>query len=346
MQLAAVFLYLLAGPSVAATSGDPEVFYAIDYVGEGCVTRVGGDSSAVSVKGYVTGKSYEVFGPPASDNVTCEEAISCRIDPFYADDCTVVGHNFTHTIDAGQVVSLSSPGYNLTECHPHGDWYGDCNWVYKTLDNIKAEPDLLLGDYRPDLEARNEFIYLAFYEDDSCTDLATIVTSLSGQTVSVPKAMNNRSLSCAEASLCAVDPAAAICAERMDGEEMVNLEAVTRPASSNVYQCDASNEDVGQEECNEYTPTDCIKSSLYVNCHFRYLSGEVLGMNPRLLLGETTDAVETTEVVETAETVETTETAETTEPVGSPSSFAPVAGSPWLWTTLFALFTTVAVIFA
>ena len=308
MQLAAVFLYLLAGPSVAATSGDPEVFYAIDYVGEGCVTRVGGDSSAVSVKGYVTGKSYEVFGPPASDNVTCEEAISCRIDPFYADDCTVVGHNFTHTIDAGQVVSLSSPGYNLTECHPHGDWYGDCNWVYKTLDNIKAEPDLLLGDFRPDLEARNEFIYLAFYEDDSCTDLATIVTLLSGQNVLAPKAMKNRSLSCAEASLCAVDPTAPICAERVDGEDMVNLDAVTRPASSSVFH-----------SSKEYTPTDCTKSSLYANCHFRYLSGEVIGTNPRLLFGETT------------------------EQVGSPSSFAPFAGSPWLWTAFFAIVTVIFV---
>ena len=312
-----MFLSLLAGPSVAASSSDPEVYYAIDYAGEGCVTRVGGNSSAVLVNGYVTGENYEVFGPPASDNMTCEEATPCRVDRFSSDSCTVMHDVGTNAIVGDQVVSLSWPEYNMAECQP-GDWFGDCNSVYKTLDDIKAEPDLLLGDYLPDLEARNEFIYLAFYEDDSCTDLATIVTSLSGQTVSVPKAMNQPSLSCAEASLCAVDPTAAICAERMGGEEMVNLDAVTRPASSKVYQCDASNEDVGQDECNEYTPTDCIKSSLYANCHFRYLNGDVMGMDPRLLLGETT------------------------EPVGSPSSFAPFAGSPWLWTAFFAI---VAVIF-
>lgn len=311
--LATVVLSLLAGP---AASVDPEVYYSIHYAGEGCETRVGGDSSAVSVVGYVTGASNEVFGPPPSDNVTCVNAIPCQVDPASSADCTV-GYNFTHTIneETGQVVNPDYPGENMSECHLGSDWYGDCNWDYKTLDEIKAEPELLLGNYHPDLEAVNEFIYLAFYEDDSCTDLATIVTSLSGQTLSVPRAMNNTSLSCAEASLCAVNPAAGICADRVDGEDSANLNAVTRPISSSVFQCDTSNEGVGQEECNEYAPADCIESSLYANCHFRYLSGNVLGMNPRLLLGETTEPV---------------------EPVGSLSSFAPVAGSRWLWTALLA----------
>ena len=330
-SLSLLVLSLLAvGPAAA---DDPEVYYSIHYAGEGCETlRVesgeASSSAAVSVMGYVTGEYNEVFGPPASDNTTCAAAIVCQADAASNADCSV-GYNFTHTIDEGKLVNPQYPDANMSKCHTDKEWFGDCNWDYKTLDEIKAEPERLLGNYQPEdvigVQGYSEneifeFIYLAFYEDDSCTDLTTIVTSLSGQTQNVPIAMNNASLTCGEASLCAVNPAAGICADRVDGNT-ATLKAATQ--RNVVYQCDTSNEDIGQEECTEYAPTDCTKSSLYANCHFRYLSGSVLGKNPRLLLGENS----------TEPPVETT----SEEPAES-SSFGVVAG--WLWTGL--LFATAA----
>ena len=53
-----------------------------------------------------------------------------------------------------------------------------------------------------------------------------------------------------------------------------------------VCVCDTSNVAARQEECALKTPSDCVKSSIFSNCHFRYLSGNTLAQNPRFLIGE------------------------------------------------------------
>ena len=282
LSLLVISLLVLLAFGPAAAADDSEVYYAIHYAGEGCHPE-DSSSAAVSVVGYVSGVQNEVFGPPPSDNKTCLEAIPCQLDPTkVAWDCSVQ-HNFTHTIVGDEVVN-SATNEVLSGCETTSDWYGDCNYDYQTLDDIKYEPDILKNDM--EVPAEDEFIYLAFYEDDSCIDLSTIVTKLSGQVLTVPRAMNDTSLSCKDASLCALNPNAPICAERVDLDDTADLNASARATSDSVFQCDTSNQYVGEEECNEYTPQDCIKSSLYANCYFRYLSGNVMGKNPHLLLGE------------------------------------------------------------
>ena len=80
----------------------------------------------------------------------------------------------------GDEVVDSATNEVYSGCGTTSDWYGDCNYAFHTLDDIKDEPEILHNDM--EVSAEDEFIYLAFYEDDSCTDLSTIVTSLSGPT--------------------------------------------------------------------------------------------------------------------------------------------------------------------
>jgi len=56
---------------------------------------------------------------------------------------------------------------------------------------------------KDDLEIMKNFYY-AFYEDDECTDLASVFTSVSGETVDVPIVSENN-YSCAVGSVCALN---------------------------------------------------------------------------------------------------------------------------------------------
>lgn len=143
-----------------------------------------------------------------------------------------------------------------------------------------------------------DYAYLAYYEDDACTDLASVVPTATGMTMEFPPVSTSQ-LSCQVQAMCAVDPGSMACSHIRDPNvevAQVNLETRvdTTTGAVDVYECDTSNAAAGQDECALKTPQDCVQSSIFSNCYFRYLSGNTLAQNPRFLVGEVGATADTT----------------------------------------------------
>jgi len=139
---------------------------------------------------------------------------------------------------------------------------------------------------KDDLEIMKNYIYYAFYEDDECTDLASVFTSVSGETVDVPIVSENN-YSCAVGSVCALNEDSDLC-KAMKSDEIGTFTSITsvdeETGDVDVYDCDTSNAAIDQDECSVIKPTECIKSSLVAGCHLRFFSGVEIAKNPRALL--------------------------------------------------------------
>ena len=160
----------------------------------------------------------------------------------------------------------------------------------KLLENFKQTPELMANDNPQDLEMMKEYIYLAYYEDDACTDLSAIVTTASGKQIDLPQ-VSNPDLSCNIQAICGIDPASHQCKAIQDvavavAERFAETRVDPETNELDVYECDSSNEAVGQEECALFRPQDCGESSIFTNCYFRYVSGPEFATNPRVIVGE------------------------------------------------------------
>ena len=167
-----------------------------------------------------------------------------------------------------------------------------CKYTYQTLDKIKSNPAMFENNNKDDLEIMKNYIYYAFYEDDECTKLASVFTSLSGETVNVPIVSENN-YSCAVGSVCVLNEDSDLC-KAMKSDEIGTFTSITsvdeETGEVDVYDCDTSNAAIDQDECSVIKPTQCIKSSLVAGCHLRFFSGVEIAKNPRaLLFGEVGD---------------------------------------------------------
>lgn len=238
--------------------------------------------------------------------MACAEAMMCRIDPNNEEACPpdmMAEFDVQLKIEpeTGNIVNLlgsnSSRPQGPDVCLPSRRWYKDCYWSYWTLDDLRTQPEIVANDNPTDLAMMENYAYLAYYEDDACTDLASLVPTATGMTLEFPPASNSQ-LSCQLQAMCAVDPGSAACSSIRDPDAevaQVNLETRVDETTGavDVYECDTSNAAAGQDECALKTPTDCVQSSIYSNCHFRYLSGNTMAQNPRFLVGEV-DAADAT----------------------------------------------------
>lgn len=221
----------------------------------------------------------------------------CRIDPNNEEACPpdmMAEFDIQLKIDpeTGNIVNLlgNTSFKQGPDVCPLGRWYRDCYWSYWTLDDLRTQPEIMANDNPADLAMMENYAYLAYYEDDACTDLASVVPTATGMTLEFPP-VSNTQLSCQLQAMCAVDPESATCSSIRDPNAevaQVNLETRvdTTTGAVDVYECDTSNAAAGQDECALKTPSDCVQSSIYPNCHFRYLSGNTLAQNPRFLVGE------------------------------------------------------------
>ena len=293
----------------ARGSGNGAV-YAVTYSANGC----GASSSAVNIKGYMTNVTYNVMGSTARE--TCAENVMCRVDP---ESCPSPGgdppaadeNNSTGSGTGTEMISMlidpnvatgiqnSYKDYDSigpATCLP-STWYaGDCYFNYQRLDDLKSDPMVLANDQPDDLKTMKDYIYFLYYEDDTCTDLASILASASQQTIQVPS-VSDPSLSCEMQSICSLDPTSDECQAIHDGIIVANSLSETRinkaTGEVDVYECDPTNEAVGQDVCNIIHPQDCTKSSVLSNCHFRAISGPELARNPLYLVGDVGEQMST-----------------------------------------------------
>jgi len=216
------------------------------------------------------------------------------LDMLTPDKCPVQIPIVSNIIDDTDTIVMAYNSANGTEetkdmdheyCQFSGLFHG-CKYTYQTLDEMKANPAMFENDNKDDLEIMKNYIYYAFYEDDECTDLASIFTSVSGETVDVPIVSEN-DYSCAVGSVCAVNEDSELC-KAMKSDDIGTFTSITsvdkETGEVDVYDCDTSNSAIDQDECSVIKPTECIKSSLVSGCHLRFFSGVEIAKNPRAIL--------------------------------------------------------------
>lgn len=279
---------------------DHPFYYSIHYSKPGCNT------SAVSFHGFVTGTLSTIqfpswaIDPLITDQTLCAANAECSVlDMLTPDKCPVQIPIVSNIIDDDTVVMAynSANGTEETKemdneyCQFSGLFHG-CKYTYQTLDKIKSNPAMFENNNKDDLEIMKNYIYYAFYEDDKCEDLASIFTSVSGETVDVPIVSEN-DYSCAVGSVCALNEDSDLC-KAMKSDDVATFTSITsvdeETGEVDVYGCDTSNAAIDQDECSVIKPTECVKSSLVAGCHLRIFSGVEIANNPRaLLFGEVGD---------------------------------------------------------
>jgi hypothetical protein len=175
---------------------------------------------------------------------------------------------------------------DFTQCGPSG-WYPGCYFEYYPLGALKSSPDLLANSDPADLEAMKDFIYYVYYEDDKCTDPASIWSSMAREAVTVDIVSNYTEYSCAVRSACVIDPKSPLCEALRDGPDhtatFVSITELDESTGEQVVAgCDTSNVEEGQDDCSVISPRDCIASSLIPGCHLRFFSGSTLSKYPNI----------------------------------------------------------------
>lgn len=247
--------------------------------------------------------------PFITDQTLCAANSECSVlDMLTPDKCPVQIPIVSNIIDdTDNTIVMAYNSANGTEetkdmdheyCEFSGLFHG-CKYTYKTLDKIKANPAMFENNNKDDLEIMKNYIYYAFYEDDKCTDLASVFTSTSGETVDVPIVSKN-DYSCAVGTVCALNEDSELC-KVMKSDDIATFTSITKEDEvtgnlditltssindrlNGTYGCDTSNAGIEQDECSVIKPKECIKSSLVDGCHLRVVNGVELAKNPRLLL--------------------------------------------------------------
>ncbi|KAL7458231.1 hypothetical protein ACHAWC_009761 [Mediolabrus comicus] len=267
-------------------------FYAMHYSGQGCNNSTS-SPSFVSLRGNLPGNS-SAYHPASDENGTCAESSVCSVLFNSMDDsrCPVEG-NFTggEVREDGHVyLDYMNSTTDFTQCGPSG-WYPGCYFEYYSLGALKSSPGLLANSDPADLEAMKDFIYYVYYEDDKCTDPASIWSSMAREAVTVDVVSNYTEYSCAVRSACVIDPNSALCEALRDGpDQTATFVSITALDESTGEQLAAGchTDEAGQEDCTFVSPRDCMPSGIIPGCHLRFFSGSTLSKCPRILVGDMT----------------------------------------------------------
>ena len=312
--IGAPLVLLAALPSAAMATSEsepePEFLFAINYSADDC-------TDAVLLQTYLSNTTYQVMGSTGMDS--CGDNMMCRMDPDgHKDTCpmpigsgenneTTKMYDMIYLVNEtdGSIYSGSSSsvyfvaGPDVCRTPPDGSpgWYGGCGgWHFQLLDDLQSNPEMMANDNPGDMEKIQDFTYIVFYEDDACTEIASIDPAASGQVLTIPT-VSDPGLSCRAQSVCAVDPSSDACVQIQDENSIATVPVLTRvdkdTGEVDILQCDTTNEAVDEDPCLKVMPQDCIKSSVFSNCYYRFLSGPTLAQNPRYLVGDFGDEPDT-----------------------------------------------------
>ena len=290
---------LAAPPRSAAMTSEPEYLVNIAYSANDC-------TDAVLLQTHLSNTTYPIMGSTGMDS--CGDNLMCWMDPTGNPDMcptpTGSGENETTkmydmvavvnetdgNIYSGRSGRLMGPDLCRNPRDGTPGWYRGCKgFGYKFLDDLQSNPEIMANDNPEDIEKMQDFTYLLYYDDDACTDLASIEPAASGQVLTIPT-VSDPNLSCGTQSVCAVDSSSDACKQIQDEDSVATVPVWTRvdedTGEVDILQCDSTNEAAGEAECLKVMPQDCIKSSIFSNCYYRWLSGPALAQNPRYLVGE------------------------------------------------------------
>ena len=206
-------------------------------------------------------------------------------------DRTVSGPGVTVITADGQIQECDSTNFVVgqSECFffegcTASSAYPHCSFDIVKTSDLQYDPTRLANDDPSGLE---DYAYLVYYTDDSCTDIAGIKSAVSGTTFEIPRL--GRDVACDDAMACVLQP---------DGSTCETIRAVTssgdlgeakvrvQTRGDKVFECDSFNEVVGEDTCAVIEPRPCRPSSTIANCHFRWLSARDLAKHPRRLVGD------------------------------------------------------------
>ena len=159
-------------------------FYALHYSSPGCNNSTA-SPSWVNLNGFLSGLNSTAYHPsPDNANLTCTESTVCAAGFDHPIDLCPDIVEFVGEVseETGHVMLESIDDY--THCSISGI-YPNCNYEYESLDALISNPDLLANSNPADLEAMQDFIYYVYYEDDKCTEPASIWSSMDGEVVTV-----------------------------------------------------------------------------------------------------------------------------------------------------------------
>ena len=124
-------------------------------------------------------------------------------------------------------------------------------------------------------EDSDQIAYLTYYSDDQCRDLTLSMPVLNDVPFSVP-ILREATQPCSELVTCVVDAASSQCAA-VGGSadmEMANASIQIRNNGQEVWECDTSNEAVGEDTCDSKPPDACFASSVFPGCYVRWVTAK------------------------------------------------------------------------
>ena len=248
-------------------------------------------ANPVGIKGYASGDETPVLGG-AGD--TCAAEIACQIDVDSSAcqndlDRTVSGSAVTVITAEGDVQECDSTNFEIgsPECLffdgcEESSAYPHCNFDIVKTSDLQRNPEMLRNDDPGDLE---DYAYLVYYSDSFCTDIAGVRGAVSDTTFEIPRLGSD--VSCDDAMACVLQPEGSTCQTiRALTNDLGVSKTRAQTRGDQVFECDSSNEKVGEPKCAVLDPKPCRASSTIANCHFRWLSAQDLAKRPRRLIGD------------------------------------------------------------
>jgi hypothetical protein len=158
---------------------------------------------------------------------------------------------------------------------------------------LKKNPDEYLSNNNiVDLEQMIPFYYIAYYEDNTCTDLTGIISGISGEDINI-RSMDD-SFTCSDATICAINAESKACMDII-ADPTTTTAAVSVTANfivtdngSTIEEYDPSNSNGGENINLKHTQSlsSCHQSSILSNCYYQLFSGITLAKSPNYLIGD------------------------------------------------------------
>ncbi|CAB9512047.1 expressed unknown protein [Seminavis robusta] len=132
-------------------------------------------------------------------------------------------------------------------------------------------------------------LHTVYYEKDDCSSPVGLSTFVHDETLWIIGGHDNVTQQCSLELTCIIDGDGPFCQNELTGN-VEQYEIRNQVAKDGrVFQCDQSNENVGQDDCRFLT--DCYGSSVFPNCHFRMRSSGAIAQDPSLVRNDNAEGI-------------------------------------------------------
>ena len=285
----------------AAADGGAQYFY--------WTYSTGCDGGGISgIRGLVVDEETEFVG---GSGPTCPSEMACLYAPSSSactsldpvgealSDTTLYSNGTLSECDA--VVVDGIPGgpdgslvfcgaYEPGQCTVSDGGYPACGYAY--LPEEALHDPTLLGN-ADEADQLTDYYYIAYYQDEICTEPVGIRAFVSGEEISLLR--TGEDVSCRDAMACLYNPGGPSCQERRGGADSplgeVNATFYTSVTDSSVVSsCDGTLAKI-EGSCVDETPDQCVQSGVFAGepCMFRIVSASYVALNPGILVAEGAD---------------------------------------------------------